>query len=102
MRTPAENPGGYDDWAPTNLADNLSGDLLLIHGAADDNVHFQQSSQMVDAFIDAGKQFDFMMYPGRAHAIRERNARPHLFTKMTNWLTEHLPPGPAEGVRATS
>jgi dipeptidyl-peptidase-4 len=102
MRTPAENPGGYDDWAPTSLAANLSGDLLLVHGAADDNVHFQQSSQMVDAFIDAGKQFDFMMYPGRTHGIRERNARPHLFTMMTNWLEEHLPAGPEEEARATS
>jgi len=102
MRTPAENPGGYDDWAPINLAENLDGDLLLIHGAADDNVHFQQSSQMVDALIDAGKQFDFMMYPGRTHSISQRNARPHLFTLMTGWLEEHLPPGPSEEARATS
>ena len=103
MRTPQENPAGYGDWAPINLADGLEGDLLLIHGAADDNVHFQQSSQMVDALIDAGKQFDFMMYPGRTHSIAQRNARPHLYTLMTEWLEEHLPAGASEGVaRATS
>ncbi|MEN8374074.1 MAG: S9 family peptidase [Gemmatimonadota bacterium] len=102
MRTPRENPGGYEDWAPTNIAAELTGDLLLVHGAADDNVHFQQSSQMVDAFIDAGVQFEFMMYPGRAHAIRRRNAQPHLFTMLTNWLEEHLPAGASEVARATS
>lgn len=90
MRTPEENPEGYDDFAPINLAENLESDLLLIHGTGDDNVHYQQSVQMVDALIDADKQFDFMMYPNRTHGIGGGNTQVHLYTMMTDWVLENL------------
>lgn len=90
MRAPRENTSGYDAGSPRRRAANLQGDLLLIHGTGDDNVHFQNATQMVDALQAAGKQFDFMLYPNRNHSISGGNTSLHLFTLMTNWLTEHL------------
>jgi len=90
MRTPQENAAGYAQGAPINNVAGLSADLLLIHGTTDDNVHFQNSTQLVDALQKAGKQFDFMMYPNRNHSISGGNTSVHLYTLMTNWLEEHL------------
>ncbi|HYJ80938.1 MAG TPA: S9 family peptidase [Longimicrobiaceae bacterium] len=89
MRTPQENPEGYNRGAPSRLAANLKGDLLLVHGTGDDNVHFQNSVQLADALQAAGKQFDFMLYPDRNHGIAGGRTV-HLYTLMTNWITEHL------------
>lgn len=89
LRTPQENPAGYRNNAPTAQAAKLEGDLLVIHGTMDDNVHFQNSIQLVDALQEAGKQFDFMAYPNRNHSIAGGRSV-HLYTYMTNWLTEHL------------
>ncbi len=92
MSTPSKNPGGYDVAAPLTYADRLAADqrLLLVHGDLDDNVHFQQSVQMVEKLQRAGKQFDMMMYPGRDHSIYGEGARLHLFTMITEYLREHL------------
>ena len=90
MRTETENPDGYADNAPVNLARNLKGKYLLVHGLLDDNVHFQHSAEMANALIAANKQFDSMIYPNRAHSIRDRDARFHLYTLMSNFLHENL------------
>ena len=90
MRTPQENTAGYRDNAPVSNAANLRGRFLLVHGTGDDNVHFQNTTQLVNALQAAGKQFDFMMYPNRNHGISGGNTSQHLFTMMTNWVTENL------------
>lgn len=90
MQTPSENPKGYEDFAPINLADKLRGAYLLVHGSADDNVHYQNSVEMANALIKAGKQYDFYLYPDRAHGISGGNARFHLYQKMTQFILSNL------------
>ncbi len=90
MRTYGENTDGYDDNSPINFADRLRGNYLLIHGMADDNVHFQHTAEMANALIKANKQFDTYYYPNRNHGIYGDNARLHLYTKMTEFLMEKL------------
>ncbi len=91
MQTPQENPDGYDDNSPLNHVDKLQGAYLLIHGSSDDNVHVQNSMRMVNALVEANKQFDLFIYPDRAHGILEgKNTRLHLFGKMTNFIEEQL------------
>ncbi|HEX2201812.1 MAG TPA: S9 family peptidase [Longimicrobium sp.] len=89
MRTPQENPEGYAKGSPVRNAARLKGDLLIVHGTGDDNVHFQNSVQLADALQAAGKQFDFMLYPNRNHSIAGGRSV-HLFTHMTNWILENL------------
>lgn len=90
MRTPQENASGYDDNSPLNYADLLKGDYLLIHGSADDNVHVQNTMRMASALIQANKQFDWAIYPDKNHGIYGGNTRLQLYTKMTNFIDEHL------------
>jgi dipeptidyl-peptidase-4 len=90
MRTPQENPAGYDATSPIKLADKLQGRLLLIHGTADDNVTFNQSMLYAEALVQAGKQFDMQMYKDRNHGISGGNTRYHLYTKITDFLRENL------------
>lgn len=90
MRTPQENPEGYDDNAPINHVSKLRGKYLIIHGTADDNVHLQNTLRMVDALIQANKQFEVLVYPDKNHGIYGGNTRNHLFTKMTNFIQENL------------
>lgn len=90
MRTPQENPKGYDNNSPINHVNKLKGNLLLMHGSADDNVHFQNSMDMITALVAADKQFDFFAYPNKNHGIYGGNTRYHLFTKMTDFLYLHL------------
>lgn len=90
MRTPQENPKGYDDNAPEKMADKLKGKLLLIHGTADDNVHFQNSVMFSTAMIKANKQYDHEYYPDKAHGISGGNTSLHLYTRMTNFILENL------------
>ncbi len=90
MRTPQENKKGYEDNSPINFADRLKGSYLLVHGMADDNVHFQNTAEMANALIKANKQFDTYFYPNRNHGIYGDNARIHLYTKMTNFILENL------------
>lgn len=90
MRTPQENPDGYDNNSPINHVDKLVGNYLLVHGDADDNVHPQNSMDLFSALVKADKQFDFMLYPNKNHGIYGGNTRYHLFKKMTDFLYEHL------------
>lgn len=90
MRTPQENFEGYAATSPLRKAGDLQGRLLLIHGTADDNVHFMQTMEYAEALVQAGKQFDMHVYKDRDHGIRGGNTRHHLYTKMSNYLFEHL------------
>jgi dipeptidyl-peptidase-4 len=90
MRTPEENAKGYDENSPLNYPELLKGDYLLIHGSADDNVHVQNTMRLVDALIQADKQFEWAIYPDRNHSIYGGNTRLHLYKKMTNFVHEHL------------
>ena len=90
MRTPQENPSGYDDNSPFNYPELLKGNYLLIHGSGDDNVHLQHTMRMVEALIQADKQFDWGIYPDKNHGIYGGNTRLHLYKKMTNFIDENL------------
>ncbi|MEP2773096.1 MAG: S9 family peptidase [Fulvivirga sp.] len=90
MGLPQDNASGYDDNSPTSHVEKLQGNYLLVHGTGDDNVHFQNAVAIQDALIAAGKQFDSFYYPDRAHGIYRNNARPHLFTMLTDWVKENL------------
>lgn len=90
LSLPQENPYGYDDNSPINHVKNLKGKYLLIHGTADDNVHFQNSMEMVTALVKANKQFETFFYPNKNHGIYGGNTRYHLYTMMTNFLIENL------------
>ncbi len=90
MRTPQENPDGYDNNSPINFVDKLQGDYLLVHGSADDNVHYQNAMEMINALVDANKQFELMIYPDRNHGIYGGNTRIHLYTLMTDFLMRTL------------
>jgi dipeptidyl-peptidase-4 len=90
MTTPQENARGYDDNSPINHVDKLKGDYLLIHGSADDNVHVQNTTRMVEALIQADKQFEWMIYPDKNHGIYGGNTRLHLYKKMTNFIDRTL------------
>jgi dipeptidyl-peptidase-4 len=90
MRTPQENASGYDDNSPSSHADKLKGSYLLIHGTADDNVHFQNALVMSDKLVKANKQFEFMAYTDKNHGIGGGTTRLQLFTKITNYLQSNL------------
>jgi dipeptidyl-peptidase-4 len=90
MQTPQENASGYDTNSPINFADKLKGNFLLIHGTADDNVHFQNSMQFIEALVQANKQFDWAVYPDKNHGIFGGKTRIQLFNKMTNFIKEKL------------
>lgn len=90
MRTPQENPSGYDDNSPLNYPELLKGKFLLVHGSGDDNVHVQNTMRMVEGLIQANKDFEWMIYPDRNHGIYGGNTRLHLFTKMTKFINDNL------------
>ncbi len=90
MQTPQENEDGYDLNSPINHVGKLEGKYLLIHGTADDNVHFQNTAEMITALVAADKQFDMFAYPNKNHGIYGGNTRFHLYTKMTNFIKENL------------
>lgn len=90
MQTPQENSDGYDENSPINHVEKLKGNYLLVHGMADDNVHLQNTSEMIEALVKADKQFDLFVYPNKNHSIYGGNTRFHLYTQMTNFLLEKL------------
>ena len=90
MRTPQENAKGYDDNSPINHVSKLKGKYLLIHGAADDNVHYQNTMEMVNAMVAADKQFDLFIYPNKNHGIYGGNTRNHLFQMMFDYILKNL------------
>ncbi len=90
MDLPAANPDGYKKSAPVNAAANLGGKLLLIHGLADDNVHVQNTLQMVYALEQAEKQYDLALYPRSRHGIGEPSLSRHLQQRIQDFLTANL------------
>jgi dipeptidyl-peptidase 4 len=95
MGLPQENETAYHDGSPLFFADRLRGNLLLVHGSGDDNVHFQGSERLINALVAANRPFTLMVYPNRSHCICERAGTTlHLFSLLTRYLEEHVPPGP--------
>jgi dipeptidyl-peptidase-4 len=90
MQTPQENAKGYDENSPINHVDKLKGKYLLVHGSADDNVHYQNSMEMVRALVAANKTFDLMIYPDKNHGIYGGNTRMHLYQLLTNYVEKNL------------
>ncbi|MFH0755819.1 MAG: S9 family peptidase [Bacteroidota bacterium] len=90
MRTPGENPDGYDRNSPIHFAGSLEGKFLLIHGSGDDNVHFQNSMDFAEALVQADKQFEMQFYPNNDHHITGGNTTYHLYTRMTDFILENL------------
>ena len=88
------NPDGYRLGSPVTFADSLRGNLLLVHGTGDDNVHYQGSERLINALVRAGKQFTMMAYPNRSHGIFEGpGTTRHLYGLLTSYLLGHLKPG---------
>lgn len=90
MRTPQENGTNYDDNSPINHVEKIKGNYLIIHGTADDNVHFQNAVEMVNAMINKGVKFDSEFYPNKNHGIGGAKTRLHLYERMTRYILEKL------------
>ncbi len=90
MQTPQLNASGYDNNSPINFVDQLKGNYLLIHGTGDDNVHFQNTVEMVNKMIEKNVSFDSEIYPNRNHGIYGGNTRYHLYNRMTKYILEKL------------
>ncbi len=90
MTTPQENASGYDENSPMSHVDKLKGKFLLVHGSADDNVHVQNTMRMVEALVQANKQFEWAVYPDKNHGIYGGNTRIHLYNKMTAFIHDNL------------
>ncbi|AZQ64483.1 S9 family peptidase [Flammeovirga pectinis] len=90
LKTPQDNPTGYDDNSPIHHTDKLKGKFLLIHGTGDDNVHVQNAIDLSNALIKSGKQFNEFFYPNRNHGIYGGNTRLHLYVQMTNFVMDNL------------
>ena len=90
MRRPQENFKGYEAATLLDKAENLQGNLLIVHGTADDNVHLQNTMLFAEALINAGIQFDMMLYPNKNHSILGNDTRLHLYTKMSQFLFKNL------------
>lgn len=96
---PQQNAAGYDRGSPITYARNLRGELLIVHGTGDDNVHAQNTEAMVNALVAANRPFHLMEYPNRTHSISGGSTTVHLRSLLTRFLEERLPPGPAPGTR---
>ena len=90
MGLPQDNPQGYDAYAPLDHVSKMTGDLLLVHGTADDNVHVQNSMRLIDALVKANKPFDWLIYPDKNHGIYGGYTRQHLYQKMTDFIQKNL------------
>ena len=101
MGLPKDNPDGFKNGSPVTFAHQLKGNLLLIHGTGDDNVHYQNAETVINALVKANKYFSLMSYPNRSHGIFEgQGTTRHLYELMTRYLREHLPPGPRANAMA--
>jgi dipeptidyl-peptidase-4 len=90
----SDNEQGYRDGSPITHAQGLRGNLLLVHGTGDDNVHYQSAERLINALVKLNKQFSMMSYPNRTHGISEgENTTIHLYTLFSRYFEEHLPPG---------
>ncbi len=93
MGLPSENIEDFIEGSPISQVENLAGNLLLIHGTADDNVHYQNAEMLINELVKNNKQFDLMIYPNRSHGIWEgKGTTKHLYTLLTNYIMEHCPP----------
>ena len=90
MGLPQDNAQGYDAYAPLDHVSKMNGDLLLVHGTADDNVHVQNSMRLIDALVKANKPFDWLIYPDKNHGIYGGYTRQHLYRKMTDFIQKNL------------
>lgn len=90
MRTPKENMEGYNAASAINRANKLNGELLLIHGTADDNVHLRNNAEYSEALVQADKQFDMQIYTNRNHGISGGNTTRHLLTRVANFFIDNL------------
>lgn len=90
MRTPQENPDGYDQNSPLNFAEGFKGNFLICHGTADDNVHVQNTLEFTERLVQANKQFEMQLYTNRNHNISGGNTTYHLYTRMTKFILEKL------------
>ncbi len=97
---PKDDPAVYKNASPTTFASNLKGELLLVHGTGDDNVHYQQTELLIDALVASNKPFTMMAYPNRTHSISEGDGTTlHLYNLLTRFLNEKLPPAkPADAL----
>ena len=94
LQSPADS-ARYQRASPINQAEGLNGQLLIVHGSGDDNVHYQGTERLVNRLVALGKPFDFMAYPNRSHCICEgRGTTLHIYALLTRYLREHLPDGP--------
>ena len=90
LRRPIDNPLGYENNSPLNFTDGIKGNYLLVHGTGDDNVHWQNSAEMINAMIKSGAKYDSEVYPNRNHGIGDRAASFHLYRRMTNFILDKL------------
>ena len=90
LHTPKENSAGFEENSPINYVDKIKGKFLIIHGTADDNVHFQNAADMVSAMIKANKKFESAYYPNKNHSIAGGNTRLHLYNLMTDFILTNL------------
>jgi dipeptidyl-peptidase-4 len=94
MGLPKDNPGGYKNGSPITFARQLKGNLLIVHGTGDDNVHYQNFESLVNELVANGKTFTMMSYPNRSHGISEGpGTTMHLYGLLTSYLIDHMPPG---------
>lgn len=90
MGTLESNPGGYDANSPIFYTDLIQGNLLLIHGTADDNVHWQNTAELISALVASSKQFDLMIYPDKNHSLSGGNTKYHEYKLITDFILENL------------
>lgn len=91
MGTPQENPAAYSESSPVNQSSHLAGQLMLVHGTGDDNVHFANTSEVINKLIVTGRYpADVMIFPGRGHSISDRAARVQLFERITQFIVSNL------------
>ena len=95
MGLPQDNEEDYKRGSPITFAEQLRGNLLIVHGTGDDNVHYQGTESLINKLVAANKPFSMMSYPNRSHTINEGpNTERHLFELLTRYLHENLPTGP--------
>jgi dipeptidyl-peptidase-4 len=90
MRQPKENKSGYEDNSPVNFVKNIKGKYLIIHGSTDDNVHLQNTMEMVNAMVSNNIPFDMMIYPNKNHGIAGGFTRFHIYSKILKFVKENL------------
>lgn len=90
MRTPKENSKGYEESSVLNVADRIKGNLLLIHGTADDNVHLQHTMSLIEKLVQHNVKYDLLLYPGKKHSIRGGKLKYHLYKNITDFIYQNL------------